>query len=131
MKVCKDNVETKVTRLASNSHQNPSYCIAEFLQAFLSPLQNGRTPWVTLHFQCCKHKYLMFQSTQKMCLRRLLARCSAITLYNLFISLQPVFSPYNKGSHPRLAELILIKPCEALNQYSVYCLTYLLKNILY
>lgn len=66
-----------------------------------------------------------------MCLRRLLASCSATNLCNLFTSLQPVFSPCNEGLHPSLPGLILVRPCEALNQYSVYCLTYSLKKIFY
>lgn len=73
----------------------------------------------------------MFQGTQKICLRRLLASCSVVNLCNLFTSLQPLFSPCKKGLDPRLPELILVRPCEALNQYSVFCLTYSWKNILH
>lgn len=123
-------LEAKV--LGLNFHQIPSGALQRLSRLPFPPPQNWESsPSNSPLPECCKHKYLMFQSIQKICLRRLLARCSAINLYNLFTSLQPVFSPCNKGSHPRLSELILIRPCEALNQYSVYCLTYLLKNILH
>lgn len=98
----------------------------------VSHLQN----WVTSHSksqlqECYQQKYLVFQATQKICLRRFLASCSVINLCNLFTSFQPLFSPCKKGLLPSLSELILVRLCEALNQYCVFCLTYSWKNILH